>query len=70
METARRIIRHAKIPSLHGKDGRPNFNVRFYALNKKGEFGAASVYGPTKFAVHNGKENKIHRAGGVLKNKK
>ncbi len=70
METARRIIKHAKIPSLHRADGRPNFNVRFYALNKKGEFGAASVYGPTKFSVHDGKENKWHQGGGVLKYKK
>ncbi len=67
METARRIIHNAKIASLRGKNGRPNFNVRFYALNKKGEFGAASVYGPTKFAVHNGKENKLYTGGGVLK---
>ncbi len=67
METARRIIHHAKISSLLTKEGRPNFNVRFYALNKKGEFGAASVYGPTKFAVHDGKENKLHQGGGVLK---
>jgi len=70
METARRIIKHAKIPSLHRTDGRPNFNVRFYALNKKGEFGAASVYGPTKFSVNDGKENKLHQGGGVLKYKK
>ncbi len=67
METARRIVRYAKIPSLHNAEGRPNFNVRFYALNKKGEFGAASVYGPTPFAVHNGRTNTIHTGSGVLK---
>ncbi|HID39149.1 MAG TPA: asparaginase [Calditrichaeota bacterium] len=59
LEAARRIVRHAKLPSLLKKDGRPNFNVKFYALNKKGEWGGAAIYGPAEFAVHDGKENKL-----------
>lgn len=57
LEAARRIVSHAKIPSLLNKDGKPNFNVKFYALNKKGEWGGAAIYGPAKFAVHDGQNN-------------
>ena len=34
-------------------DGTPNFQLNFYAVNKKGEFGSAAVY-PSKYAVHEG----------------
>lgn len=45
------------------------FNISFYALNKKGEFGAASLFGlretekgrrPNQYAVHDGRVNKLH----------
>ncbi len=67
METVKRIVHHAKIPSLLNEKGQPNFNVRFYAVNRKGEYGSAAVYGPTKFALHDGKENKIYKGKGYLK---
>ncbi len=54
----KRVIDHAKLPNLKNKKGLPSFNLRLYALNKKGEFGAASIYGPADFAVFDGKENK------------
>ena len=34
-------------------DGTPNFQLNFYAVNKKGEFGSAAIY-PSKYAVHDG----------------
>jgi hypothetical protein len=37
------------------KDGRPTFNLYFYAVNKRGEFGSASLY-PGKYAAHDGKD--------------
>jgi N4-(beta-N-acetylglucosaminyl)-L-asparaginase len=46
------------------------FGINFYALNKKGEHGAASLFGYTinakgerkraEYAVHDGKDNKLH----------
>ncbi|HXG64064.1 MAG TPA: N(4)-(beta-N-acetylglucosaminyl)-L-asparaginase [Blastocatellia bacterium] len=46
------------------------FNVNFYALNKKGEYGGAALWGyatrmgeerkRVQFAVHDGRENKLH----------
>jgi hypothetical protein len=36
-------------------DGTPNFGLTFYAVNKRGEAGAASMR-PTRYAVFDGKE--------------
>jgi len=38
--------------------GRPRFDLKFYAVNKRGEFGAASLF-PGRFAVHDGTEAKL-----------
>ena len=35
------------------------FGINFYALNKKGEFGAASLWNGSRFAVHDGREAKL-----------
>jgi N4-(beta-N-acetylglucosaminyl)-L-asparaginase len=46
-----RITAHAKARFLKDKDGRPNFNVKFYAINKDGIYGSAALKGPYQFAV-------------------
>ena len=53
LETLKRVVA-ATPPRLLLADGRPNFNLNFYAVNKKGEFGSASLF-PGRFAVHDGK---------------
>src|SRR5262245_45625018 len=35
------------------------FNINFYALNKRGEYGGAALFRGGRFAVHDGKEAKI-----------
>lgn len=40
-------------PRLLDARGRPQFGLNFYAVNKKGEYGAASLY-PSAYAVHDG----------------
>lgn len=57
LEVCQRIVDHAKHPSLKNEDGSPNFNLNFYALNKDGEYGCASIYGPRYFAVNDGEKN-------------
>ena len=39
-----RIANHTKLPHLKAKSGKPNFGIHFYAINKKGEFGAGGMY--------------------------
>jgi len=53
LETLKRVVRLT--PPRLLKDGRPTFELKFYAVNKRGDFGAASLY-PGKFAAHDGKD--------------
>jgi N4-(beta-N-acetylglucosaminyl)-L-asparaginase len=52
LETLRRVIAMTP-PRLLDERGRPKFGLTFYAVNKKGETGAASLY-PARYAVHDG----------------
>lgn len=57
LESCKRIVAHAKIHSILNDKGKPDFNVTFYAMNKDGEYGCASIYGPVHYAVHDGRQN-------------
>jgi N4-(beta-N-acetylglucosaminyl)-L-asparaginase len=46
-----RIIHCTRLPELLDEDGRPGFNVRFYAVSTAGEVGAASIWSEGRFAV-------------------
>jgi hypothetical protein len=51
----------ASEPRLLDARGRPKFGLTYYAVNKRGEFGAASLY-PGRFAVHDGTDAKLRDA--------
>ncbi len=57
LETLKRAVRMTE-PRLLDERGRPKFDLKCYAVNKRGEFGAASLY-PGRFAAHDGTEAKI-----------
>ena len=51
LEALRRIV-HVTVESrLLGEDGRPNFNVNYYAVSKEGAYGGAAIYAGARFAV-------------------
>jgi N4-(beta-N-acetylglucosaminyl)-L-asparaginase len=52
LETLKRVVRLT--PPRLLKEGRPSFNLSFYAVNKQGDFGSASLY-PARYAAHDGK---------------
>lgn len=54
----RRIAEHTKMKRLLNDDGKPNFNVTFYAINKRGEYGSASIWEGAMYSVHDGSTNK------------
>jgi N4-(beta-N-acetylglucosaminyl)-L-asparaginase len=56
LEVCKRLVEHNKMRRLQREDGKPNFNVRFFALNKRAEFGGAAIFGGGTFAVHDGKQ--------------
>jgi N4-(beta-N-acetylglucosaminyl)-L-asparaginase len=45
-------------PRLLDPEGRPKYQLNFYALNKAGDFGSASFF-PSTYAAHDGREAKI-----------
>jgi len=58
IETLKRVV--AATPSrLIDPRGRPKFGLEFYAVNKRGEFGAAGLF-PGRYAAHDGREAEHH----------
>ncbi|HKQ37552.1 MAG TPA: N(4)-(beta-N-acetylglucosaminyl)-L-asparaginase [Verrucomicrobiae bacterium] len=49
-----RIAKQTKMRRLLDDDGHPNFDVRFYAINKRGEFGSASIWSGGTFTINTG----------------
>jgi N4-(beta-N-acetylglucosaminyl)-L-asparaginase len=62
LEALRRIVRTTTEKRLLRKDGRPNFDVKFYALAKDGRFGAAAIWSGAEFAVYAGGKNRLEKA--------
>ena len=52
LETLKRAV-HLTPPRLLSPEGRPRYQLDFYAVNKRGELGAAALY-HSRFAVHDG----------------
>jgi N4-(beta-N-acetylglucosaminyl)-L-asparaginase len=51
LEVLQRIVGHTREPHLLGPDGRPNFGLKLYLLNKRGERAGVSLWGPARYAV-------------------
>jgi N4-(beta-N-acetylglucosaminyl)-L-asparaginase len=54
LDACQRIVDHTKLRRLKRDDGKPDFNVMFYAINKRGQFGSAAIYSGSNFTVHDG----------------
>lgn len=50
----KRIAAQTKMKRLLDQQGRPNFNVSYYAINKRGEFGGAAIWSGAQFTVNTG----------------
>lgn len=48
-----RIVDHTE-PRLRRKDGRPDYDLKFYAVSKTGAYAAASIWSNRKYVVHDG----------------
>lgn len=57
LATLRRVVAMTP-PRLIDEAGKPRFNLTFYALNKRGETGGASLF-PATYAAHDGREGRI-----------
>ncbi len=56
LDVVQSIVDHTRMRRLQDDNGRPRFEVEFYALNARGEYGGARIYSGGKFSVHNGTE--------------
>ncbi len=55
----RRIVDTTKEPRLLRENGRPAFDVKFYAISKDGRFGGAAIWSEAKFAIYSGGRNRL-----------
>lgn len=58
LETLRRVLATTEVRLL-GADGRPTFDLNFYAVNKRGQFGSAAIFSGARYAVHEGTEARL-----------
>lgn len=66
-----KIARKTRLqPRLLDEDGKPNFGLSFYAINKKGVYGSASLWNGAKYAVNDGGENRLLDTASLFKRKK
>jgi N4-(beta-N-acetylglucosaminyl)-L-asparaginase len=54
--TLDRLVRATRVPYLLDDQGRPNFNVQFYAVNKAGEAAGAAIWAGSKYTLCRGGE--------------
>lgn len=54
LSACERIVSQTKMRRLLDNQGRPNFDVKFYAIDKRGNLGAASIWSGGEFAVNTG----------------
>jgi len=56
VQACERIVRQTKMRRLQDGKGRPKFQVTFYALNRKGEYGGAAIWSGARFVVNTGED--------------
>jgi N4-(beta-N-acetylglucosaminyl)-L-asparaginase len=68
LKTLERIAQTSKgQPHLLDEEGKPRFGLSFYALNKKGEYGAANMQSGGSFSVHDGASSRKVEAAYLFK---
>ena len=61
LEACKRIVEKTTSARLLNEDGRPNFNVNFYVVNKRGEHAGASIWSGSRYSLHDGNESSIQQ---------
>jgi len=72
LEACKRIVDHNKEARLKDPDGRPSFNVKFYAIDRSGNYGSGVIWeysGRTKsqFVVNRGEGSKLEECAYLFK---
>ncbi|HYV26313.1 MAG TPA: hypothetical protein VFA77_02185 [Candidatus Eisenbacteria bacterium] len=64
------IAHQTKMRRLLDDDGRPNFDVRFYAINKRGDYASASIWSGGTFTINTGEKESRQLESSFLFRKK
>ncbi len=64
-----RMADWSKAQGLTNADGHPSYNVKLYAVNKKGSYGSASIWSGGQYAVHDGREAMLKDCAYLFKTK-
>ena len=60
----KRIAAQTKMKRLLEAKGRPNFDVIFYAIHRRGKYGGASIWNGARFAINTGeKDSRLEECG-------
>lgn len=62
-----RAVKFTTESRLLDSDGKPNFDLKFYALSKDGEFAGASIWSGAKFAVYADGKNRLEDCSHLFK---
>lgn len=61
-----RIVDHTKEARLLTDDNKPKFNVTFYAINKRSEYGSAAIWSGAKYALNTGEKESVLKESAFL----
>jgi N4-(beta-N-acetylglucosaminyl)-L-asparaginase len=68
LRALKRIIETSRLqPRLMNEEGKPQFDLSFYAVNKKGEYGSARIWSGGQYAVHDGTTGRREEAAYLFK---
>jgi N4-(beta-N-acetylglucosaminyl)-L-asparaginase len=59
LAACKRVVEFTRAKHLLHKDGRPNFNVKYYCVDKSGRHGGAGLFSGGKYAVCDAKGNRL-----------
>ncbi len=66
LRVMKRIVENTTEPYLLNSEGKPKFNLNFYALNKRGEYAGVCLYKGGSYSVHDGRENRIKESAYIF----
>ncbi len=69
-QAVERAVKFTTEARLLDSDGKPNFDLKFYALSKNGEFAGASIWSGGKFAVYSDGRNRLEDCSFVFQRPK
>jgi N4-(beta-N-acetylglucosaminyl)-L-asparaginase len=63
---AKRVVEFTRAKHLVSKDGKPDFQVKYYCVDKSGRHGGASIYGGAQYAVFDSKGQRLEDSAFVF----